>query len=336
MSRTVLILGSQGRFGQAVTKAFAEAGWQVLAQARRPQATLPKGAVALALPLHDTAALLQQASQASVVVYGVNPIYTRWDEEAMPLLEQGLALAKGLGASFLFPGNVYAFGERMPALLREDTPCRPTQRKGEIRAAMEERLRQHSAQGGHSLVLRAGDFFGTGTGTWMDQAIVKSLASGRIVYPGPLNVAHAWAYLPDVAQALVGLAERGPSPGQFETFHFSGHTCTGAQWVAEIERQARGLGLNPKKDFRVGGMPWGVIRVGGLLVPMWRELARMSYLWRVPHALDGRALQTTLARQMPVPHTPLPAAMRDTLLSLGFGAASAGSATSQVDERAMA
>ena len=33
--RTVLILGANGRFGAAAVKAFADAGWRVLAQALR-------------------------------------------------------------------------------------------------------------------------------------------------------------------------------------------------------------------------------------------------------------------------------------------------------------
>jgi len=48
---------------------------------------------------------------------------------------------------------------------------------------------------------------------------------------------------------------------------------------------------------------------------MWRELARMSYLWRVPHALDGSAL---LAAVGPLPATPVVDAVRQTLLDLGF------------------
>ena len=42
----------------------------------------------------------------------------------------------------------------------------------------------------------------------------------------------------------------------------------------------------------------------------------MSYLWRVPHALDGRALQRLVG---PLPTTPLVSALRDTLLGLDLG-----------------
>ncbi|MFT3954488.1 MAG: NAD-dependent epimerase/dehydratase family protein [Piscinibacter sp.] len=314
--RCVLILGANGRFGAAAAKAFAEAGWRVLAQVRRVPPAAIAGVETLAVPLTDTDALLAAAAGASVVVHAVNPLYTRWDAEAMPLLEAGLAVATRLHAHFLLPGNVYNHGEQMPPLLREDTPQRPTTRKGEIRVAMEAAIAAACARGEISAtVIRAGDFFGTGTGSWLDLAIARSLREGKLVYPGPMGLAHAWAYLPDLASAFVAVASQGGSG--FRTLHFGGHTATGTEFLAALEQAAGELGLAPAGGFRRGGMPWGLIRAVGIVHPLWRELARMSYLWRVPHALDGQRLATLPG----VHHTPLPQALRQSLLDLGFAAA---------------
>jgi hypothetical protein len=68
-------------------------------------------------------------------------------------------------------------------------------------------------------------------------------------------------------------------------------------------------------------MPWGLIKLAGLVVPMWREIAEMAYLWRVPHALDGRALRAALGA---LPSTPVDAAMQQALRALGFGTAPRG------------
>ena len=91
---------------------------------------------------------------------------------------------------------------------------------------------------------------------------------------------------------------------------------TGAELLAGIEAAAAELGLAPSRGFRHAGLPWGVIRAMGVVVPTWRELARMSYLWRVPHALDGRRLAALPGR--PLAATPLDAALRDSLIALGF------------------
>ena len=64
-ARSVLVLGANGRFGQAEIQAFAAAGWRVLAQARRePPQPLPAGVRWLARPMADTAMRLMLAPEA--------------------------------------------------------------------------------------------------------------------------------------------------------------------------------------------------------------------------------------------------------------------------------
>ena len=313
---TVLILGANGRLGSAATNAFAAAGWRVLAQVRRTlNAELASTAQAVPTALSDTAALAEVARGARVVVHAVNPAYTRWDAEALPALRAGLDVAERLGAHFMLPGNVYNFGAGMPSSLREDTPQQPSTRKGEIRVEMERLIEARAATGRFTAsVLRAGDFFGSGTGNWFDQAIVKSLRAGKLVYPGPLDLPHAWAYLPDLARAFVRIAQQ-PDPARFACWHFAGHTLTGAELLAGIAAAAGELGVAPPRGFRHAGLPWGFIRAVGLVNPGWRELARMAYLWRVPHALDGRRLAALPGA--PLVATPLATALRDSLAALG-------------------
>ncbi|MEO8249254.1 MAG: NAD-dependent epimerase/dehydratase family protein [Burkholderiales bacterium] len=317
---TVLILGANGRLGAACIAAFSEAGWRVLAQSRRVPATLPPGARYLQIELADTDALSAAAAGATAVIYAINPPYPRWATEALPLARLGMEAARKLGATFMLPGNVYNFGERMPPVLREDTHEQPTTEKGRIRCSIENEMRERVGQGMKSVVIRAGDFFGAGTDTWIDLVIAKSLAKGKLVYPGPLDVPHAWAYLPDLARGFVRVAKRRDLPA-FLTLHFAGHTLTGAELLASIERAARTLGIAPAGDFKIGTMPWGLIRAGALFVPQWRGIVEMAYLWRRPHALDATALERLIGTT--VPATDIDQAMRATLLSLGLAATAA-------------
>ena len=319
---TILILGANGRLGQAATQAFARAGWRVLAQMRRaPVVALPAGATALVCALQDSTTVSAQAAGVSVVLHAVNPPYTRWRAEALPLLRQGLALARMLGAAFVLPGNVYNFGASMPAMLHEDTPQQPSTAKGQIRCDMEAEIQAHTQTTGlRGVVLRAGDFYGCGSGSWMDLVITKGLRQGKLAYPGPLDRVHAWAYLPDLAQALVAVAG-APGRPSFETLHFAGHALMGHDFIVTLQAAAADLGLAPKAGWRVGGMPWGLIRAVGLVYPMWRELATMQYLWQVPHALDGTRLQLAVG---PLATTPPQAALRQTLVDLGMAPTTAG------------
>lgn len=142
---------------------------------------------------------------AAVVVNAMNPLYTRWETEALPLNTATIAIARSVGATLMLPGNVCNYGSPIPAVIDDSTPQRPSNGKGKVRFAMEAAV---CGEGLRSIVVRAGDFFGgPGTGSWMDLAIARDLARGRITYPGPRDVEHAWAYLPDLARTFVLLAQ---------------------------------------------------------------------------------------------------------------------------------
>jgi nucleoside-diphosphate-sugar epimerase len=326
MQETVLILGARGRFGLATAQAFAQAGWRVLAQ-MRPGASVPAEARNedriqwIAADLFDTAALAQsaqaQAAQGgvAVVVHALNPAYTNraWKAQVMPMTDAALALCKVLNASLMVPGNIYNFGTDMPAVLREDTPQRADTTKGQIRIDMEQQIRR---SGVSSIVIRAGDFFGAGKGTWFDQAIVKDIAKGVFTYPGPLDVATAWAYLPDLARTFVAVADKRQQLGAFEVFHFAGHSVTARRWLEVLTPLAQAQGWT-----RSGGglafkrLPWALIRLGALVLPTWAALVEMRYLWDTPHALDNEKLNVLLGAE---PHTALDRAAQDALCALGL------------------
>jgi nucleoside-diphosphate-sugar epimerase len=221
-------------------------------------------------------------------------------------------VARRLDALFMLPGNVYNFGAGMPPLLLEDTPQQPTARKGRLRCDLEAEMAARADRGLRSVVIRAGDFFGAGTGTWFDLVMLKSMAQGKLVYPGPTDIPHAWAWLPDLARAFVAVAE-AQLDQPFVRLHYPGYTLTGTELLDAVIRAATSLGLAPSARFRRRGMPWGIIRLGGLVVPMWREIAEMAYLWEVPHALDGSTLRRLIGD---IPTTSLEIAMRDTLQAL--------------------
>ncbi|MFN4118740.1 NAD-dependent epimerase/dehydratase family protein [Acidovorax sp.] len=320
---TVLILGARGRLGQAAARAFAQAGWHVLAQVRPggARAALPAipGVWWMPVAVHDTATLAAQAHGAQVVVHALNPAYTHqaWRDEAPALMEAAIAIATQLRATLMLPGNVYNFGEGMPSVLREDTPQAATGAMGRLRVQLEQRLEAATQQGEmRAVVLRAGDFFGSGTGSWLDQAIAKDLPRGRITWPGPLDVATPWAYLPDLARTFVRVAQARERLAAFECLHFAGHHVTAQPWLQSFTAIAAEQGwLPPGRTLRVGRLPWPLLRVAGLVAPTFAALAAMRYLWRTPHRLDNTRLRAVIGNE---PHTPFNWALRQALADLGL------------------
>jgi nucleoside-diphosphate-sugar epimerase len=281
---TALILGANGRLGRTATEAFSNAGWKVLAQARRPFAQLPLNARYVDIDLSCTSELASVAASASVVIYAVNPVYTDWNAKLLTYAKQGMDVALRLGALFMLPGNVYSFGAQMPPRLLETTAPAPSTSKGVLRAALEDEMHARATRGLKSIVIRAGDFFGGayGAGSWLDQVIVKSIRDGKLVYPGPPELMHAWTYLPDFAKAFVSLAELhadgaleaggansalanaslASGAGRFTTIHYVGHNLTGESLLAAVDRAAARLNIAPRKHlqtqpFAVGSHPPG-------------------------------------------------------------------------------
>ncbi len=308
--QTALVLGAAGRFGAATAEAFVAAGWRVKGQVRPDTSgRLPSGVEPVEVDARDIAAMGLAGIGADVVVHALNPVYTRWNKEVMRLGEGAVAAAAANRAQLMLPGNVYNFGAGMPDRLTPKTRFHPTTEKGRLRVRLETMLAEAARRHGFQFtILRTGDVFGSGTGSWFDLVLAKELKDGVFTTPAGHAVPHAWAYLPDVAATLVKLAETRTHYGQVETFHFPGHTVSMDDWVAAVE-QALG------EPVEVKPMPWRMMRLLGLFSPMMRALVEMKYLWDVPHGIVDESLEPLIGE---VPHTPFDTAVARSLSELGY------------------
>jgi nucleoside-diphosphate-sugar epimerase len=141
------------------------------------------------------------------------------------------------------------------------------------------------------------------TGNWFDSQITKNLTKGSVMYPGPLDRVHAWAYLPDMARAMAALAGKRHEFANFEDFGFPGYSLTGQALINAISEVAG-------RELTIKTLPWPLLRLLGLIMQDMREVAEMAYLWHTPHAIDG----TKLAAALPdFQATPLADALTDAL-----------------------
>jgi len=285
--KKIAILGANGRLSSMAATAFHKAGYTVIGVTRNGKAhnsvayTEVRAADAL-----NPENLIQATKGVDFIFNGLNPLYTRWAADALPIAENVVAAASANSAVHLFPGNVYNYGTEIHLDMTEDCKVSPSVAKGLIRIQMEETFRR-SAQTNNvqTLMLRAGDFYGgTVPGSWFDLALVSKLGKGIFTYPGPMDLAHSWAYLPDLAGAFVSLANKADNLAVFEQVNFQGHTLSGAEMMSLIDTV---LG----KPIRFQKFPWFLLKAGGLFNPMWREISAMSYLWKTPHSLCGRKLE---------------------------------------------
>jgi len=268
MTKTALILGATGRFGRHMTQALQATGWHTPAFDRTS---------------HD---LSHAAKTVEVIVYGWNPPYNKWEGQCLKQLQQVIAAARINNATILFPGNVYPFGTEMPEVLSESTPHSAANSLGVLRASMEGMLEK---SGVRTIILRAGDFIDTdASGNWFDSIILKNTAkTGKISYPGNPDIAHAWAYLPDLCRAAVMLAEMRDQLPVFADIPYPGYTVSGNEIAATLQEITRG-------PVKVKNMAWAPLY---LARPFWRMakyLLEMKYLWNTPHRLDSTVFNDLL------------------------------------------
>jgi nucleoside-diphosphate-sugar epimerase len=295
--QTIVILGAAGRIGDAAAKAFLAAGWRVKGVARNAKAaTLRPGVEVIEADAYDRQSLIRAVEGADVILNALNPKYTEWETAVMPLAENVMAAAEASGALHLFPGNVYNFGYSIGLNTGEDALQTPSTAKARIRMEVEDLFRQRAeTRGVRTAILRGGDFYGgVKPESWMDLIILKGLKRDIFTWPGPSDLPHAFAYLPDFARAFVAVAEKRGALAPFERFHFAGHTMTGLEMHKAAEEA-----VGRKLSFKTMG--WTLPKLIGLVVPIMRELAIMSYLWRTPHSLNGSKLERFAGPLRPTP-----------------------------------
>jgi nucleoside-diphosphate-sugar epimerase len=305
-----------------VARLLVARGWSVHALHRDP-ATLSPAKKAAGLIWHrgdamSVADVAAAADGVSVIVHAVNPPgYRNWGELVLPMLDNTIAAARANQARIVLPGTVYNFGPDAFPDVDETSPQNPVTAKGRIRAEMERRLRVAASSGASVLIVRAGDFFGPeAANNWFSQGLVKpGKPVTAITYPGRRGVGHQWAYLPDVAETMVRLLEQGEKLEAFAVFHMEGHWDADGTQMIDAIRSSVG---NP--NLKVRKMPWLLMRLLSPVVPLFRELAEMRYLWTTPVRMRNTRLNAVLGVE---PHTPLQQAVRETLI--GFGCLKAGS-----------
>ncbi|MBB93212.1 MAG: epimerase [Rhodobacteraceae bacterium] len=283
MPRSVLILGPTGRLGRNAAQAFAAAGWSVTPFDRK------------------TGNLMAEARGKDVIVNGWNPLYSDWQAQLPRLTEQVQAAARASGATIIQPGNVYVFGPGTPPPWSARSPHAATNPLGRLRIDMESSYR---ASGLRTILLRAGDFLDTeASGNWFDRVIAPKVHQGRFTWPGDPDVPHAWAFLPDLARAMVCLAERAESLPTYADIPFPGHTVTGREMADHIAR------ITGRK-IRIKPFPWWTLHAAQPFWPMAKHMREMRYLWTTPHWLDGTDFRALCPD---CPDTPLDDALRQAI-----------------------
>ena len=268
MTKTALILGAGGKIGGHFATAFANHGWEVR-------------------PYKRGTDMNEAAKGCDVIFNGLNPPnYHNWAKIIPEITAQVIAAGKASGATIIVPGNIYVYGDQK-GQWDENTAHKPVAKKGKIRADMEEAYRKASAQGLRVIMLHPGDFIDPNrSDDLMGLVVLKGLKAGKITTIGQPEVKRAYAYLPDVAEIGVRLAELPSLPAYIDV-PVPGLTFSTADLKHEIERQT-------KRTLKLTRFPWWAMALASPVWELAREMRDMRYLYETPHSVSGAALEKLL------------------------------------------
>jgi len=286
-TKTALIIGCNGTFGNAVGLELLNQGWRVKALLRNSN---KKPGWLADSDIHigncESFNEVQKAAEdVDLLVYAANPLYNQWPEKAEKMMEPTIKIAEINAIHILFPGNVYGYNPLLTPSVNEQSKPDPVTDKGRIRIAMEQRLQRAAQNNATVTVIRAGDFIAKDAdSSWFNQLLTKRGRAWSLSNPSPQGHRHCYAWLPDLAAnavAVLALDKQG-----FNVWHESGVVASHQDWLNTMTK----LGLKVKSKT----LPWWLLKVVGLFNPIIKEVVKMRYLWQQSLVLDGSKMQTVL------------------------------------------
>ncbi len=284
-SASLHVIFGAGQIGASLARLLQSRGLRVRV-VRRGNTPVGDGIEVVAGDAMDPAFTRDVTSGAAVLYHCMNPsTYSgeAWEREFPAQGEALIAAALASGARLVCLDNLYSYGIS-EGRRTEASVLAAEGRKGRVRAAWAVRLQQAGGQGLKFVMGRAGDFFGPGSTAQalMGIGMVTTVARGdRAWLIGAADAPHAFSYVPDVVSGLAALGTAGVDV-EGQVFHLPILEVAPAEMV-------RRFGAATGKPGRSTALPGWVVKVLGVVVPLFRELTETLYQWDRPFlADDGR------------------------------------------------
>jgi nucleoside-diphosphate-sugar epimerase len=267
------ILGANGTIATELIPVLRAHNEQIRLVSRSPKKV--EGAETRSADVLDYNQVLK-AVQGSEVVYlliGITYSARVWEKDWPIIMRNVIEACKATGAKLIFFDDVYMYG-RVQGEMTENTPYRPSSKKGIIRAGVARMLQEEMTSGSISAVIaRAVDFYGprvtdkSAAGILVFKNMKKGAKAQWFINP---DVPRSYNYTPDAAQALYILATDERSFGQVWHLPSVNPALTGREFIALAAKH-----MQASKKFTV--LPKWMLRIIGWFNPFLKEAYEMNY-----------------------------------------------------------
>jgi len=294
-----------GQVGRVLAAVLAGRGLSVRVLSRHRPLELADGIEWRAADATDPDAASDAAKGATVVYQCLNAPYAQWPELFPPLQRGVLAAAERTGALLVVLENLYGYGPTGGRPMTEDLPLAATTVKGRTRAAMTAELLAAAGAGRVRIAIgRASDFFGAGVtagSTLGERVFGHALAGRRADFIGNADLPHTYSYVPDIAAGLATLGTDARAAGR--VWHLPGPQTVTTRALLDL------VAVQVGHPVGIRSVPKLAVRALGLINPVMRGLAEMSYQFDEPFVLDTSRYESVFGAA----GTPLAAAIAATV-----------------------
>ncbi|MEZ5083584.1 MAG: NAD-dependent epimerase/dehydratase family protein [Bacteroidales bacterium] len=278
------ILGAGGSIGTPLAKELTAFTGQIRLVSRNPKKINTSDELFPA-DLLD-AEKVSKAVKGSDVVYLVAGLPYKikvWQEMWPKVMRNTLDACIEHKSRLVFLDNIYLYDPDHIPHTTEETPVKPSSKKGRVRADIAQMLMNDVEAGKvNALIARAPDFYGPGIkNTLVNDAVFNPMKAGKKAsWFASADKIHSFIWTPDAAKATAILGNDEKAFGQVWHLPTASDPMTGRQI---IEFLASEMGIKPK--FQLAGKT--IISLLGIFNPVMKEFVEMLYQYDRDYVFDS-------------------------------------------------
>jgi nucleoside-diphosphate-sugar epimerase len=280
------IIGSTGPIGTALARELKNYTGKIRLVSRNPRKVNGDDELFSADVLNLRK--IDEAIEGSEVVYltvGLEYKTKVWQKNWPVVMSNVITACKRHKAKLAFFDNMYMYDPEKLNPMTEETPIKPSSKKGAVRAKIADMLLKEVKNGNlTALIGRAADFISLKNSVLVEMGLKNLKAGKKADWFVDVNRIHNFTYVTDAAR---GMALLGNTPDAYnQVWHLPSinQRMNGIEWIDLMAKE-----LKVKARYRV--MPQWMMGIIGLFIPVVKEFREMSYQYEKDYYFDSSKFQ---------------------------------------------